>query len=241
MSETRKPVTIKKYANRRLYNTETSTYVTLEDLAQMVREERDFVVFDAKSGEDLTHSVLTQIILEQESRGQNLLPVNFLRQLIRFYGDSVGKLVPTYLELSIETLTREQEKFRKHMTEAWGNTPFGATAFSATPFGTAAFDAMQEQARQNMAIFEKAFKMFSPFMPPHMRAAAAEAENGMMKAAAAGEAAMGAAQSADGGTRMASADAAAGKAGEAVQSSELAVLKEQLAAMQRQLDRLSKD
>jgi polyhydroxyalkanoate synthesis repressor PhaR len=93
-----RPVIIKKYANRRLYNTDTSTYVTLEDLAEMVRSERDFVVYDAKTGEDLTHSVLTQIIVEQESRGTNLLPIGFLRQLIRFYGDSMQKLVPSYLE-----------------------------------------------------------------------------------------------------------------------------------------------
>lgn len=152
-SAPRAPVTIKKYANRRLYNTETSAYVTLEDLAQMVRAERDFVVYDAKTSEDLTHTVLTQIILEQEGRGNSLLPINFLRQLIRFYGDSVGRLVPSYLELSLETLTREQEKFRKQMTGAFG----------ANPFGTAAFEAMQEQARQNMAMFEKALSMFTPF------------------------------------------------------------------------------
>jgi len=113
-------VVIKKYANRRLYNTETSTYVTLEDLAQMVRRDKDFVVYDAKSGDDLTHAVLTQIIVEQESRqgGQTLLPIPFLRQLIRFYDDSIGRLVPSYLQFSLENLVKEQEKFRpvmKHM------------------------------------------------------------------------------------------------------------------------------
>ena len=106
------PITIKKYANRRLYNTATSTYVTLEDLADMVKQGDDFLVYDAKSGEDITRSVLTQIIFEEENKGQNLLPINFLRQLIRFYGDSMQAFVPSYLEVSLENLSREQEKFR---------------------------------------------------------------------------------------------------------------------------------
>src|SRR6516165_3030868 len=106
-ADKKEPVVIKKYANRRLYNTETSTYVTLDDLAVMVKGERDFVVFDAKSGDDLTHSVLTQIIVDQESRmgSQTLLPIPFLRQLIRFYGDSIERLVPSYLQVSLDTLT----------------------------------------------------------------------------------------------------------------------------------------
>ena len=110
-------VVIKKYANRRLYNTETSTYVTLDDLATMVRSDRDFVVFDAKTGDDLTHSVLTQIIVEQEAKsgGQTLLPVPFLRQLIRFYDDSIGKMVPSYLQMSLQTLVNEQERFRSQI------------------------------------------------------------------------------------------------------------------------------
>jgi polyhydroxyalkanoate synthesis repressor PhaR len=145
------PVVVKKYANRRLYNTETSTYVTLDDLAQMVRSERDFVVFDAKTGDDLTHSVLTQIIVEQESRsgGQTLLPIPFLRQLIRFYGDAMERMVPSYLQVSLETLAKEQDRFRKQF----------ATAF--TPQG--AFEAYQEQARKNLAMFEQAMSMFTPF------------------------------------------------------------------------------
>ena len=143
------PTVIKKYANRRLYHTGTSTYVTLEDLAQMVRGGEDFVVHDARSGEDLTRSVLTQIIFEQESKeGQNLLPITFLRQLIRFYGDSMQALVPSYLELSIENLTKEQERLREQMAKA---------------FGPAAFTAMSEQVRANMALFNEAMKMFSPF------------------------------------------------------------------------------
>lgn len=145
------PVVIKKYANRRLYNTETSTYVTLEDLAAMVRSERDFVVYDAKSGDDLTHSVLTQIIVEQESRAgtQTLLPVPFLRQLIRFYGDAMEKMVPSYLQVSLDMLTRDQDKFRKQFTNAF--TPQGA------------FEAYHEQARKNLAMFEQAMSMFTPF------------------------------------------------------------------------------
>src|SRR5215475_8332374 len=143
------PVTIKKYANRRLYNTGTSTYVTLEDLAAMVKAGEDFVVYDAKTGEDITRSVLAQIIFEQENKeGQNLLPINFLRQLIRFYGDSMQMLVPRYLEVSLESLTREQEKFRQQMAQAFGGTPFGA---------------LEEQVRRNMEMFERAFAMFAPF------------------------------------------------------------------------------
>jgi polyhydroxyalkanoate synthesis repressor PhaR len=176
MDETKKPVIVKKYANRRLYNTETSTYVTLEDLAAMVRAERDFIVYDAKSNEDLTHSVLTQIILEQESRGgETLLPINFLRQLIRFYGDSVGRLVPSYLDLSIGMLTREQEKYRKQMADALGGTgfpPFAQTGFAKTPFGqtpfgASALEAMQEQTRKNMVLFEQTMaSLWAPFTPP---------------------------------------------------------------------------
>jgi polyhydroxyalkanoate synthesis repressor PhaR len=133
-----KSVVIKKYANRRLYNTDTST------------AECDFVVYDAKTGEDLTHSVLTQIIMEQESKGgqQNLLPIGFLRQLIRYYGNSMERLIPSYLEFSLDTLTREQEKYRKQFADA---------------FGSAAFEAMQEQTQKNLAIFERALNMFAPF------------------------------------------------------------------------------
>src|SRR6202140_3541085 len=113
MAKSDQPTTIKKYANRRLYNTGTSAYVTLEDLATMVKDGENFVVFDAKSGEEITRSVLAQIIFEQENKeGQSLLPIAFLRQLIRFYGDSMQMMVPRFLEQSIESLTREQEKFR---------------------------------------------------------------------------------------------------------------------------------
>jgi polyhydroxyalkanoate synthesis repressor PhaR len=148
-SKSEGPVTIKKYANRRLYNTGTSTYVTLEDLATMVKNGEDFAVYDAKTSEDITRSVLTQIIVEQEGKeGQNLLPINFLRQLIRFYGDSMQNLVPRYLEVSIDTLTREQEKFRQQITQAFGVTPFGP---------------LEDQVRRNMDMFKQAFSMFTPF------------------------------------------------------------------------------
>jgi polyhydroxyalkanoate synthesis repressor PhaR len=147
--QSKEPIIIKKYANRRLYNTGTSTYVTLEDLAAMVKVGEDFIVYDAKTGEDITRSVLTQIIFEQENKeGQNLLPIAFLRQLIRFYGDSMQMLVPRYLEVSIDSLTREQEKFRQHMAQA---------------FGVGGFGALEDQVRRNMEMFERTFSMFAPF------------------------------------------------------------------------------
>ncbi len=143
------PTVIKKYANRRLYHTGTSTYVTLEDLAGMVREGEDFAVYDAKTGEEITRSVLTQIIFEQEGKeGQNLLPVTFLRQLIRFYGDSMQALVPSYLEFSMDNLSREQKQLREQLAGA---------------FGPKAFKAMEEQVRANMGLFTEAMRMFSPF------------------------------------------------------------------------------
>jgi polyhydroxyalkanoate synthesis repressor PhaR len=156
------PITIKKYANRRLYNTGTSTYVTLEDLATMVKDGDDFVVFDAKTGEDITRAVLAQIIFEQENKegGQNLLPINFLRQLIRFYGDSMQMLVPRYLEVSLESLTQQQEKFRNQMASAFGTTGFGP---------------LEEQVRRNMEMFEKAFGMFAPFVRKENQAASDKA------------------------------------------------------------------
>ena len=165
MNKTAEPITIKKYANRRLYNTGTSTYVTLEDLAAMVKTGEDFVVYDAKTGEDITRSVLTQIIFEQENKeGQNLLPITFLRQLIRFYGDSMQMLVPRYLEVSIESLTREQEKFRQQMAQA---------------FGVGAFTSLEEQVRRNMEMFERTFAMFAPFARREVQAGSeSEAEAG---------------------------------------------------------------
>jgi polyhydroxyalkanoate synthesis repressor PhaR len=164
MTKTAEPITIKKYANRRLYNTGTSTYVTLEDLAAMVKKGEDFVVYDAKTGEEITRSVLTQIIFEQENKeGQNLLPIAFLRQLIRFYGDSMQMLVPRYLEVSIESLTREQEKFRQQLAQT---------------FGVGAFPSLEEQVRRNMDMFERAFAMFAPFARREAQAGEAAAEPG---------------------------------------------------------------
>jgi len=164
MVKPEEPVIIKKYANRRLYNTGTSTYVTLEDLAGMVKSGEDFIVYDAKTGEDITRSVLTQIIFEQENKGgQNLLPITFLRQLIRFYGDSMHPLVSRFLEVSIDSLTREQEKFRQQMTQAFGAGPFGA---------------LEDQVRRNMEMFERAFAMFAPFARREAQAAEAEKTGG---------------------------------------------------------------
>lgn len=162
MAKSDQPTTIKKYANRRLYNTGTSTYVTLEDLAAMVKDGEDFLVYDAKSGDDITRSVLAQIIFEQENKaGQNLLPTTFLRQLIRFYGDSMQMVVPKYLEQSIATLTQEQEKFRKQIANTLSGTPFAP---------------LEEQVRRNMELFQQTFSMFKPFVPPTGRPATAEPE-----------------------------------------------------------------
>ena len=153
-------IVIKKYANRRLYNTGSSCYVTLDNLSEMVKQGADFVVYDAKTSEDITRQVLTQIIFEEEnaSGAQNLLPIQFLRQLIRFYGDQMQSFVPSYLEMSLDALTRQQERIREQMTGA----------FSAAP-GFTLFD---EQVRQNMALFDRAMKMFSPFPAPVAPAAA---------------------------------------------------------------------
>ncbi len=149
------PTTIKKYANRRLYNTASSAYVTLADLAKMVKSGEDFVVFDAKSNEDITRSVLTQIIFEQEGiEGQSLLPTTFLRQLIRFYGDSMQALLPSYLEFSIDRFSGEKQAMREAATRM-----FGADAFSAGSFA-----ALQELTQKNLAAFNQALGVFSPFV-----------------------------------------------------------------------------
>ena len=143
------PVIIKKYANRRLYNTAASSYVTLDHLSDMVREGTDFIVLDAKSGDDITRSVLTQIIFEQESRGQNLLPVTFLRKLIRFYGDQMQGFLPPYLEMSMESFSKAQEQMRENMSRTFG---------AATPMA-----AFEEQTQRNMALFQQAMKVWAPF------------------------------------------------------------------------------
>lgn len=169
------PVIIKKYANRRLYNTATSAYVTLDHLSEMVKQNVDFEVRDARSGEDITRSVLAQIIFDQEGRGQNLLPVSFLRRLIHFYGDNMQGFLPAYLDMSMESFSKSQEQMREQFTRAFG---------TKTPLG-----AFEESARQNVAMFQQAMKIWSPFAaanfakvmqnaekPPEPQAAAANAE-----------------------------------------------------------------
>lgn len=145
------PVVIKKYANRRLYNTSTSSYVTLEHLSEMVKAKIDFVVYDAKTGEEITRSVLTQIIFEEESKGgQTLLPIPFLRNLISFYGDSLQGVVPQYLEMSMQQFSRHQDQMRRYMQSTFGFNPFPQ------------FETM---GKQNMAMFEQAVRMLNPFVP----------------------------------------------------------------------------
>lgn len=160
------PVVIKKYANRRLYNTATSAYVTLDHLSQMVKDKTDFVVYDAKTGDDITRSVLTQIIFEEESKGgQTLLPISFLRQLISFYGDSLQGVVPQYLEMSMTQFARNQEQMRHYLQNAFGFNPF---------------QQFESMGKQNMAMFEQAMRMFNPFgagqnpsnPPPHTNGSA---------------------------------------------------------------------
>ncbi len=151
------PITIKKYANRRLYNTATSSYVTLDHLAQMVKDGTDFAVFDAKTGEDITRQVLTHIIVEEEGKGQNLLPISFLRHLISFYGDSLQSLVPQYLDHSMGSFARNQEQMRHYMRDALD--------------GLMPFQQFEEMGKQNMALFENAMKMFTPFYGDKPKAA----------------------------------------------------------------------
>jgi len=142
------PVIVKKYANRRLYNTESSSYITLDNLAEMVRKDRDFVVYDAKSGEDITRGVLTQIIVEEEGKGHAMLPTTFLRQLIGFYGDNVQSVVPRYLEQAMTSFARQQENMRATVQKTLG--PF-------MPPG------MEDMGRKNMAMMERAMTLFTPF------------------------------------------------------------------------------
>jgi polyhydroxyalkanoate synthesis repressor PhaR len=200
-------IVIKKYANRRLYNTGSSSYVTLEHLREMVKEGADFVVYDAKTNEDITRPVLAQIIFEEESKGQNLLPIQFLRQLIGFYGDQMQSFVPSYLEMSLAAFAQQQERMREQ---------FGVSAFAA-PAG------YQDQIKQNMALFDRAMKMFTPFayMRPEDAAAAANAASGATAAASAKPAA--------------EAPASSG----APQQDSLSELKARVEEMQRQIERLA--
>ena len=204
------PITIKKYANRRLYNTATSSYVTLEHLCQMVQEGVDFVVYDAKTGDDITRTVLTQIIVEEEAKGQNLLPVKFLRQLIGLYGDSMQWMVPEYLDQVMEAFTTDQERMRQSMQETFGGI---------FPFGN-----LDEMSRRNMALFENTMKMFTPI----------KAEPGVAAGADSG-ADSGAGSGADSGAGHADNGA---EAPEEVDS--LEKLKAQVDLLQKQLDAFGK-
>jgi len=201
------PITIKKYANRRLYNTATSSYVTLDHLCQMVQEGVDFVVYDAKSGDDITRTVLTQIIVEEEAKGQNLLPIKFLRQLIGLYGDSMQWMVPEYLDQMMEAFGANQERMRQSMQETFG--------------GMFPYSNLDDMSRQNMALFENAMKMFTPF-----------------------NAGDGSAGGGAGGGAESSADSGAGGTDNGGQTAEeadsLEKLKAQVDMLQKQLDAFSK-
>ncbi len=148
-SESKPPVVVKKYANRRLYNTESSSYITLENLAEMVRQGRDFVVYDAKTGEDITRGVLTQIIVDEEGKGRAMLPTKFLRQLIGFYGNSMQGLVPDYLEQAMSAFAQQQEKVRATVQQTVGHL----------------FPGIEEVSRQNMVMMQRALSLFTPFLP----------------------------------------------------------------------------
>jgi|SRR5690606_29581882 len=163
MPEKNGPVTIKKYANRRLYNTGTSTYVTLEDLAHMVRRKEEFVVRDAKTGEDITHSVLTQIIFELENNkdGQNLLPISFLRQIISYYGDQMEMVVPSFLEQSMQVFAKEQARMREQMQNAFGGKGINDFMDISAPMSL-----IEEQTRRNIQMFQDAMRMFTPAPVP---------------------------------------------------------------------------
>jgi len=206
-SQTEGPVTIKKYANRRLYNTATSSYVTLEHLADMVKRGQEFNVYDAKSGDDITRSVLAQIIFEEEGKvgQQSMLPIQFLSQLIRFYGDSMQALVPGYLEISMESFSRNQERMREQFATAFG--------------GKTMMKEIEQITRQNMAIFERAMRMFTPF-----------------GALMGGRGAPNGAPADPNATPEAN---AAQQAGHVAADEEIADLKGQIEAMKRQLDDLA--
>ena len=202
------PITIKKYANRRLYNTATSSYVTLDNLATMVKEGSDFVVYDAKSGEDITRKVLTHIIVEEENKGQNLLPIDFLRHLISFYGDSLQSVVPNYLDYSMKAFAKNQEQMRDYMENSMGGL---------NPFGQ-----FEEIGKQNVAMFEEAMKMFTPFIPGGPGAEGNKKPGGT-----------------PGGTTGGTKDNAKKTSGPKDDADQLDDLRNQLEKMQRQIDELS--
>ncbi len=250
-SKTQSATVIKKYANRRLYNTATSTYVTLEDLSQMVRGGTDFVVYDAKTGEDITRSVLTQIIFEEENKGgaQSLLPLNFLRQLIKVYGDNMQGLVPGYLEMSLDGLMKQQDELRKQMTEAWAKNPMSAAIptmpvmpnipgmppiptmptmsgipnMASMPPPAEIMKTLEDQTKRNMQMFQDAMKSFNPLlatMTEAMTKTAAKAPD---------------TQKPEPKTETKPGDKSSDKQGDEFQT-----LKDQLAAMQAKLDTMSR-
>ena len=211
MAENKDHIIIKKYANRRLYNTSTSSYVTLENLVKLVRDDKDFVVEDAKTGADLTHSILTQIIVDEEAKGQSLLPTNFLKQLIRFYGQGMQQFVPSYLELSLESLSRQQDRYREQ-------------------FGSSAFETMQSQTRQNLAMFEHSLSMFNPFAMPGLDGLSSDddAENGAQD------------HGGKAGSKKSSGKTRASVKNSDSDGGNISELQAQVAAMQKQLDRIEK-
>ncbi|MEM7497764.1 MAG: polyhydroxyalkanoate synthesis repressor PhaR [Pseudomonadota bacterium] len=205
---------IKKYANRRLYNTARSSYVTLEDLSKMVRDGEDFAVFDAKTGDDITHSVLTQIIFEEEAKGHNMLPTNFLRQLIRLYGDTLQAVVPSYLDASMEAFARNQERMR--------------SAFGSNP----ALQNLEAMTRSNMELFEQAVRLFTPFGSAAGGGAAGSGASGLnVKPSEAGSAS---------GAGAATGSAGAGTGASASGGQELDELQRQLSEMQSRIEALSR-
>ncbi|MEM6488352.1 MAG: polyhydroxyalkanoate synthesis repressor PhaR [Pseudomonadota bacterium] len=215
-------VVIKKYANRRLYNTARSTYVTLEDLAKMVRGGEDFAVFDAKTGEEITRSVLTQIIFEEEAKGQQMLPTNFLRQLIRLYGDTLQSVVPSYLDASMNAFARNQEQMR--------------TAFASNP----AMQNFEALTRSNMELFEQAMRMYFPFAAGRGGPLAGAKPNGAAGEPAAAEATNGSAAAGD-PAQPGAAGSAPGSGSGAASDSDLDSLQRQLREMQSQIEKLSRE
>jgi polyhydroxyalkanoate synthesis repressor PhaR len=206
------PIVIKKYANRRLYNTRTSSYVTLDHLCAMVKEGVEFEVRDARSGDDITRQVLAQIIFEEENKGQHLLPIQFLRQLIRFYGDSLQTFVPSYLEMSMESFTQNQQEMREKFADAFG--------------GKMGFKDFEALTRQNLQMFERAMRMFSPFAAGRSNAGEKEAANPFAGAFA--------------GTPFAKANGTAEAPSQPRRDEEIGELKDQLAAMRQQIADLAK-
>ena len=206
------PIIIKKYANRRLYNTQTSSYVTLDHLCEMVKEGVEFEVHDARTAEDITRQGLAQIIFDEENKGQHLLPIQFLRQLIRFYGDSLQAFVPSYLEMSMESFAKNQQEMREKFAEALG--------------GKLGYKDFEQLTRQNIAMFERAMKMFTPFGNP-MNPMSAWGDKEMPNPFAAAAAAFGGAAK--------SPPAESQSAASAQREDEIRELKDQIAAMRQQI------